>query len=203
MSQVIILNIDGPIQSWAGFSVVKTRVDTNREPGLRAVRGLLQAALGMKRDSPEPQLLSGVELTNLKTVRQGRVVRDFHTTGSQYAANTEGAKPHNSEFYEGLGAVYTKGLHSKIKGITLLQQEIIERTYLADSQFLVQVKCSTDQQTEELYRKLQNPVWSPYLGRKAFPPTFTFLLGTYSEEDALTEAMQKLEYLEQELKSYV
>ena len=54
---------------------------------------------------------------------------------------------------------------------------ITERTYIADGEFIVQIKAGSREHQELLAEKLQQPHFVTYLGRKAFAPSFPFYLG--------------------------
>lgn len=188
----LVLNFSGPLQSWAGPAVVKTRVDTEREPSPRAIRGLLAACFGVERGAPLPPLLEEAKI-RVHTVRPGRVVRDFQT-----------AHPQETEYGERLGRVLKKGSQppralwpgSTIKGVKY--PGVLHRTYLGDACFLVAVTVGDESALEELLEGVTSPVWSPYLGKRAFPPTFPFLLGSFPEEEAFEKALARLRLVEQE-----
>lgn len=193
MVLVAVLHLSGPLQSWAGYSVVKTRVDTERQPGERAIRGLVAAAFGVHRGSELPEILQGMDI-RVKTLKQGRVVRDYQTVSSQ-EVDRIGARPHDQQFYTRMGRIFTGGKAAPDK-LVVNAAQVIERTYLADASFLLFVKGRTDEETEKIQLKLQNPVWSPYLGRKAFAPTFPFLLGLHEESEAAERAVDLLRRIE-------
>lgn len=184
MTKVIALNISSPLQSWASYSVVKTRVDTDRKPSKRAIRGLLSAAFGIARDKTQPEIIKNASI-RIETVSQGRVIKDYHTTSSQ-DADRRGAKPHDENYYLKLGRIFARGKQSPLKLAQL--QQVIERTYLADAQFIVLIEGRTHEETEEIYSSIVNPKWDLYFGRKAFSPTFPFILGLLEKETALEQA---------------
>lgn len=53
---------------------------------------------------------------------------------------------------------------------------ISRRTYLIDAEFIVRVTC--EGHTEEIDTAFAEPKFSVYLGKKAFPASFPFYLGT-------------------------
>lgn len=193
MALAAVLHLSGPLQSWAGYSVVKTRVDTERQPGERAIRGLVAAAFGVYRGSELPEILQDMEI-RVKTLKPGRVVRDYQTVSSQ-EADRIGARPHDQQFYIRMGRIFTRGKAAPDR-LVVNAAQVIERTYLADASFLLFLKGRTDEETEQIQLKLQNPVWSPYLGRKAFAPTFPFLLGLHEESEAAEKAVDLLRRIE-------
>ncbi|ADK27820.1 type I-E CRISPR-associated protein Cas5/CasD [Corynebacterium pseudotuberculosis] len=60
---------------------------------------------------------------------------------------------------------------------------IIQRTYLAEAEFIVEV--ASDTHGELLRDALRAPKFSTYLGRKAFAPAFPFFLGATADVDVL------------------
>ena len=54
---------------------------------------------------------------------------------------------------------------------------LVKRTYIANGEFIVQIKAGSREHQELLAEKLQQPHFVTYLGRKAFAPSFPFYLG--------------------------
>lgn len=201
MPKVAVLHLGGPLQSWASYSVIKMRVDTQQKPGDRAIRGLVAAAFGVHRGSDLPEVIKNMSI-DVKVNKRGRVIRDYQTISAQDSSKRPGARPHDDDYYLRVGRILAKGA-SKPTKLVLTSAQVIERTYLADASFIVLLKGRTDAETEEIQAAMQNPVWSPYLGRKAFPPTFPFLLGIENEEEAESSAKAKLKKVEETLDDYI
>lgn len=199
MAEVAILHLTGPLQSWAGFSVVKTRVDTQKKPGDRAILGLVAGSFGVHRGSDLPDLLQSMEIS-VYPRRGGRTVRDYQTISIQ-EADRIGARPQDQLFYNRMGRIFSRGKVTPDK-LVVNSAQVIERTYLADASFLVFLKGKTDEETRAIQLQLENPVWSPYLGRKAFPPSFPFLLGLHQEETAQVRALALIDSIEEKLDEY-
>jgi CRISPR system Cascade subunit CasD len=179
--KTLVLHLHGPLQSWAGPSMVKTRVDTNRKPSERAIKGSLLAAFGV----PRGETITIVDNSSVEviTLRSGTIVRDFQTIGS---------RTDEEEYRQRVGRVLELGKNPKeyisANGATM----VINRTYLGDAAFLVYVNGATDDETEEIYSQLLDPVWSPYLGKRALSPTFPFILGLFDEQGSdLKQAVLK------------
>ena len=167
----LLLQLVGPMQSWGTQSRFSIR-DTGLEPSKSGVIGLLASALGRSRN---------VEITDLASLRlgirvdrEGRMEKDFHTTGGQRRGTPEAT-----------GVMRASG---KISHDAVLST----RFYLADAAFLVGLEGSPEV-LRPLYHALADPVWSLFLGRKAFPPSVPVLL-----PDGLCEAQG----LEESLRSY-
>lgn len=193
MKKVIILNLTSPLQSWAGYYVDKTRIDTSSQPSERAIKGLIAAAFGIHRGADIPEIIKE-STVSVKIVKQGKIIKDFHTIGSQNSVR-EGAKPHNSEFFDKIGRILLRGRQLTSKNSVTANPIISERSYLGDAQFLVSIKGRSNAETQEILSKLLNPKWDLYLGRKAFPPVFPFNLGLFNEEKSFKRALEVLEII--------
>jgi len=194
MEKDIILNIASPLQSWAGYYVDKTRIDTSRQPSERAIRGLISASFGVHRGSDVPEIIQSSEIS-VKTVNHGRIIKDFHTIGSQNSVR-EGAKPHNSEFFEKIGRILVRGKQLTSKNSITATPIISNRSYLGDAQFLVSIKGRDKSETEEILFNLLNPKWDLYMGKKAFAPVFPFNLGLFDEKDSFENALDMLQNIQ-------
>lgn len=172
----LALYFHGPLQSWAGPSLVKTRVDTNRKPSERAIAGLIAAAYGMERTGSMPASIRDSEIT-IESLSAGRVVKDF-----QIISN----RPGEEEYIRRI-AVATKERNLVAPNKKTM---IVNRTYLADAKFIVFVSGKNQEDTEDIYAKMLSPVWSPYLGKRAFAPTFPFILGLVPTESRKERALE-------------
>ncbi len=138
----LLLQLVGPMQSWGVQSDFIWR-ETGREPSKSGVIGLLCAALGRKRHKPIGEL---AELTmGVRVDQEGIIMRDFHTAGKDGFRRADGKK-------EGKNVI------------------ISFRDYLADAAFLVGLESDDLVLLQTLHKRLRNPVWPLYLGRKAFVP---------------------------------
>src|SRR5690606_20926574 len=129
--KVIVLNFSSPIQSWAGPSVIKTRVETRREPSSQAIMGLLCACFGVSRgdfrNKNYPDALKGLKIT-VKVLNQGQIIRDFQTIT---------ARPDEEFFRQKVGRIFVKGNQKPPEWVTGKTTTVVERTYIADAHFLV------------------------------------------------------------------
>ncbi len=115
--------------------------DTGMEPSRSGVIGLLCAALGRPREAPLDDFRP-LKMA-VRVDREGRLMRDYHT-----AQNVRRADP-------------TKGTQDTV---------LSERFYLADADFLVALE-GDRAFLERLDAALRRPVWTLFLGRKAFVPS--------------------------------
>ena len=161
----LALFLDGPLQSW-GFSSRFQRRTTDLHPTKSGVIGLICAALGLAKDSPEerrilPQL-ANLNMTSITLPRQLDsmdeplpVVRweDFHTVlGTRRASG-----PMNPD------AVVTR------------------RQYLADARFGV-IMSGERVLLNRAAAALEDPVWGVWLGRKSCVPAEPICRGIFASQ---------------------
>jgi CRISPR system Cascade subunit CasD len=148
---VLLMRLAGPMQSWGTRSRFTNR-DTGLEPSKSGVIGLLCAALGWPRDDDTFHIVSRKYTLEefarslvmaVRVDREGRLMRDYHT-----AQDVRRADP-------------TKGTQDTV---------VSERFYLADADFLVGLE-GDRALLGRLDAALRAPVWTLYLGRKAFVPS--------------------------------
>jgi CRISPR system Cascade subunit CasD len=168
---VLLLCFIGPMQSWGIQSRFSIR-DTGLEPSKSGVVGVLCAALGRPRAIPVIDLAA--LRMGVRVDREGRMAKDYHTTGGQ----REGTPGPRGVLKAGGGLSYNAVLST--------------RFYLADAAFLVGLEGDLEL-LRKLDRALADPVWSLFLGRKAFPPSVPI---------RLPDGLRETETLESALRSY-
>lgn len=165
------LRLAAPLQSWAGARVTGNVVRTAERPTRTALEGLLAGTLGCRRGQ-WPSWLTNVRLS-VRTERPGQLVDEFQTINP---------RDEDQEFQQRLWKLTMPG---KLPRTVVFTPDaaggtaIVRRTYLADAEFLVRITDETHM--GELLGALVQPAFSPYLGRKAFAPTFPFFLGVGDE----------------------
>jgi CRISPR system Cascade subunit CasD len=128
------------MQSWGTRSRFDDR-DTERMPSKSGVIGLLCAALGWHRDTPEEEIKRLVALKMaVRADRPGVLEVDFHTALDVLKAD------------------------GKSRGTV-----VSRRHYLSDAIFLVALEGDLVG-LSEVHEALAAPHWPLYLGRKSFPP---------------------------------
>ena len=169
----LLLQLVGPMQSWGTHSRFSNR-DTGLEPSKSGVIGLLGAALGRPRSAALADLAAlrfGVRVD-----REGRMEKDFHTTGGFRFGAPEAAQ---------VRVLRADGTYDKSAVLST-------RFYLADAAFLVGLEGNLDL-LRHIWRRLKDPVWPLFLGRKAFP------LGV---PVWLPDGLRETQSLEEALRSY-
>ncbi len=136
--------------------------DTGLEPSKSGVVGLLSAALGRPRATPVDDLAR--LRMGVRVDHEGRIAKDFHTTSDVLKAGGKG----------------------------LFKTVVSSRFYLADAAFLVGLEGNDLDLLRRLDRALANPVWSLFLGRKAFPPSLPVRLPAgLRDGESLEGALQR------------
>lgn len=171
MSSVLVLRLEGPLQSWGERSRWDVRETADR-PTKSGVIGLLGAALGLKRHSPRLVELGAELKFAVRVDRAGHRMVDFHTVSGALPSADGKSKGKEDDPY------------------TLLTP----RTYLQDASFLVALE-GPRELVEECAEALKKPRWPYFLGRKSCPPTVPVLAGIEHEcnlREALSLKSQKL-----------
>lgn len=173
----IYLRLASPLQSWAGQRVSPVLTETHVVPTFSGLSGLLAAALGcpigvrptwfddlgirVRVDEPgEVTHVIQVATTRLPGSGKQKLIVDQNALLLYNAANA--GSGNGNRF-------------AKIKPSSGFQNALMERTVLGGAQFLVEFNAPGHE--DEAMAALLDPVFSPYLGRKAYVPTFPFLLG--------------------------
>lgn len=158
MTELLILRLEGPLQSWGLRSRWDPR-DTGSEPSKSGVIGLLGCALGYPRNDPRLEQLDAELSFAVRLDRPGSVMVDFQTiTGFLPTAD---------------GGFKVAGITASVK---LLKPEhkpttiVSPRAYLQDAAFLV-VLSGPSKTLRQCRDALLSPRWPIYFGRRACPPT--------------------------------
>ncbi len=107
MSDVLLMRLAGPMQSWGVQSRFSFR-DTLKEPTKSGVIGLLCSALGRPRDQPVGDL-STLKMA-VRVEQEGKLMRDFHTTQEVYRASGSGKENEISHRYFLADAIFLVAL---------------------------------------------------------------------------------------------
>lgn len=176
----LLLRFAAPLQSW-GTSPYKERT-TEAIPTRSGVLGLLGAGLGLPRGQSWNRLH---ELSILVRVdRPGSRYRDFHTVNPppEAVAVARGRMNVIETLRRGERVIARtrrpiQHIVSTVEGGAITDPEVTIRHYLADASFIVAVSHSDWSVIERLEQAMRAPTFMTYLGRKACPPGFPFLLG--------------------------
>jgi CRISPR system Cascade subunit CasD len=182
MSDTLAFLIDAPLQSWGASSKFQRR-ETESWPTKSALIGVLAAALGIDKNSPDEagrlSPLAALTFSVFRWTKPAAVTRltDFHTIGGGY----DKAKP-----AEKLHIPCKAGDGSPFGTV------ITRRTYLTDARFIAifQGERAT---LETAAAALLDPVWGIWFGRKTCIPAEPLSpVIAASPRDALAALMQAL-----------
>ena len=161
------LRLAAPLQSWATSRVTGNVVRTESVPTTDGLKGLVAASLGAFRGE-WPEWIQSLDFT-IRVERKGELVDEFQTINP---------RDEDQEYQRRIFILLTGKRWGKSTNFTPDGQyltSIVSRTYLGDAEFLVEI--SSPNHHEEVANALKNPRFTPYLGRKAFAPTFPYFLG--------------------------
>lgn len=179
MSDVLVLRLSGPLQSWGGATRFNMR-GTLSHPTKSGVIGLCAGAMGWPRGT---DLSSLAELQfGVRVDRPGRLLIDYHTMS---AASHDPLNPREQRLPTADGKSLKPG-----------QSKISRRYYLEDAVFVAALAGDRDDQRDLLQRiaaALRTPRYPLYLGRRSCPPDkpvlVSLLRDTAGLETVLREAV--------------
>lgn len=167
MPKSVFLRLAGPLQSWAKPAVTGNYVNTSQIPTVTALQGLIAGGLGFTRGN-WPKWINHIDFV-IRQERQPNIVDDFQTIGSR---EDERRFRHRLALVQGMNS---RSANPPTHKPGVAATTIAQRTYLADSEFIVQL--TLEGRTEEIDNAISSPVFVNYLGRKAFTPSFPYYLG--------------------------
>jgi CRISPR system Cascade subunit CasD len=184
-SPVLLLRLEGPLQSWGGRSRWDVR-DTQTEPTKSGIVGLLGCALGYPTRDPRLEELDHALRFGVRVEAAGRIRQDYQTI-TDFLPTADGRYKHS-------GVAIASSL-DKLRGNPDVTPSTIlsPRFYLEDAAFLVGLE-AREPEGETLLaacaEAVQNPRWPLFLGRKCCIPSrpiFDFFGTDYTDlKDALT-----------------
>ena len=196
-SQYMLLWLEGPLQAWGHDAKFGVR-DTLSFPTRSGMLGLLCCARGA--GGPEVEWLRQMNAMSMEvrayapTDSNGQprlrepALRDFQMVGSGYDDRDPWQSLLIPKTAEGKKAV---GGGAKMT----------YRYYLQDAVFAVSLEVPTEQ-SEDLAKALQNPVWDLYLGRKNCVPTELIYQGLFANTDTAWQRAEQLAESKQRIHSY-
>lgn len=153
--QALAIYIDSPLQAWGANSKYQYR-ETNSFPTKSAIIGIVAAAMGIDKHSPdESELiapLATLKITVVRIDKSSPVTRltDFHTIGGGYdkkASESEKMSIPRKATGAPFGTVITR------------------RTYLTDATFVAVLEGGSET-LDATKKALLNPTWGIWFGRK-------------------------------------
>lgn len=171
----LALLLDAPLQSW-GFSSRFQRRTTELHPTKSGLAGLICAAMGLAKGSPEEAewlpKLSALKMTSIALPRNDvRRMEDFHTTGGGYDKKTQ-----------------PQFIPRKASGGPCDNPTVSHRQYLLDARFGV-ILAGDRSVLEHVAVALQDPTWGVWLGRKSCLPAEPILRNIFNAQAEAERAL--------------
>lgn len=154
--EYLVFRLYGPMASWGEIAVGEAR-NSGSYPGKSAICGLLGAALGIDRqDEAVQQRLSTGYLQAVKVLRTGHLLKDYHTAQAPDSVGKFRYRTRRDEL---------------IRGKDRLGTVLSSREYRSDAQAIVSLLALDHAPfpLQELQKRLREPVFHLYLGRKSCP----------------------------------
>jgi len=188
MEQFVAMLLDAPLQSW-GFASRFQRRSTGLYPTKSGVIGLICAAMGLAKGSPEESR----KLPKLGKLPMLVIVLPRPKPWSRQPQIGERAhwlEPRRLDDYHTVGGGYDldkqrQSVPRTASGKPDKDATLSRREYLLDARFGVILSGPSDL-LEAVVSALRNPIWGVWLGRKSCVPAAPVLAGGLcrSEEDA-------------------
>lgn len=182
MTEFLTWTAYGPLAAWGNVTVGERRT-VDVQPSKSAVTGWLCGALGYCRDNREAisAVASGYDVA-LLLEHAGSLLSDYHTT----------QRPRAAAFRKGEVPTTRRDALSRTKDVNTT---LSRREYSMDALCFIAVSCreGAPHPLPELKDALAQPVFEPYLGRKACPvswPLWPHVRDANSPAEALAEQSQ-------------
>ena len=172
----IALLLDGPLQSW-GFSSRFQRRTTGLHPTKSGVVGLLCAAMGLAKGSPEER----ETLPKLAKLRMTSVIIPRKHSNPWTGAVSELAARRLEDFHTVLGTRRASGKMNDDAVVT-------HRQYLLDSRFGVTLGGELAL-LKRVAEAVRDPTWGVWLGRKNCIPSAPLFVALCQSEDEAWKAI--------------
>jgi len=167
----LALFLDGPLQSW-GFSSRFERRTTELHPTKSGVIGLICAAMGLEKNSPEERRMLP-ELAKLK-MTSICVPRQLSTTELLPVVRVE-------DFHTVLGTRRASGAMNQDAVVT-------RRQYLADARFGV-ILSGERVLLSRVAAAVEDPIWGVWFGRKSCLPAEPICRGIFTTQAEAEQAL--------------
>ena len=167
--RLLILRLEGPLQSWGERSKWDNR-DSALMPTKSGVIGIIACCMGLSRDDDRLLELHRKLKLAVRADMPGRLGVDYHTVSSENMMNAEG----------------------KAQKRTIVSY----RQYLQDASFLAVISSEDDLLLDSVSFALRHPKWAAFLGRKSCVPTYPLIPVETDEFDSIKEALDNWPFAE-------
>lgn len=190
MADILLLRLEGPMQSWGTRSRWDVR-DTGPDPSKSGVIGLLGCALGLRRGDPDLVRLDRELRFGLRTDAPGSIASDYHTVSGYHRTADGGFRYSGST-----NSISNLANAAKYDEYTVVSQ----REYIDDASFLVAMsddgssilRCLSGESDERGWLwSLRNPRWPLYLGRRSCVPSRPIFEKLTDEYDDIESSLRQ------------
>jgi CRISPR system Cascade subunit CasD len=154
MTDFVVFQLYGPMAAWGDIAVGEYR-PSFAHPSKSAIIGLVAAALGIRRDEEERQrsLAKACSLA-VRIDAMGVLLRDYHTV--QVPPSKKGTRHYTRR---------SELAHDDLNTI------LSTRDYRCDAAYIIALQVGVDSEfkAEKICKKLSDPEFTLYLGRKSCP----------------------------------
>lgn len=163
MAELIMLRLDGILQSWGEDAKWDTR-PTATMPTKSGIVGMIACAMGLERGNAAIKELAQKIAVGVRADRSGSILPEFQTVqGMPYIRTAEGKK-------RSVNTIVSK------------------RQYLQDASFLVVIETNANL-VREIEHAFAQPVWPVYLGRKSCIPSRPVWEGVFTQYEDIYDAL--------------
>ena len=183
----LALMLDGPLQSW-GFSSRFQRRTTGLHPTKSGIIGLVAAAMGLAKGSPEERAM----LPELAKLKMSSIAIPRQQTNAWTGETTELAAQRLEDFHT-VGGGYDKKtqpqfIPRKASGGPSDNPTVSRRQYLLEARFGV-ILAGERALLERVVVALQDPVWGVWFGRKNCIPAAPIYRDLFNTEPQALRAL--------------
>ena len=182
----IWLRLASVLQSWGDETPGYSVRSTGSMPTFSGVLGLLCSCLGIsfRNDLEKVKKLRDSILIDIYIVSKGKHLSDFQGAGGGIISKRENKKNPLTEKEKYENRCLPKGASPRTG-------KIYSKDYLQDAKFDAVLRISDQEMAKTLIEKIQNPMWCPFLGRKANLLTEIPFGGAFFNDNELKEAWEK------------
>lgn len=160
MPSYLILQFSGVLQSWGGVNLQEPKKVSPRTtltfPTKSAVLGIIRSSLGLGRDDESPVLVGVADDIVIREDRRGWLSRDYQVSQLEH-----------------------HGIKVEKNG------KEIPKDCIADGSYLVAANVGEDN-VDDIVRALNDPLWAPFLGRRAHVPSTPLLVAVVAVDDIVS-----------------
>lgn len=176
----LILRLAGPLQSWSGYRLMvnmDSLTPTEPMPRKSGITGLIGAALGTR----DLSALGGRYDLHARIERTNPTAEDFQTLGPLpgFTPTNPGKATLIADRHEKIRTARGRAAFPAKRDGGNFHTAITRKDYLAHSEYIVALEADDDT-VADFAAAVRTPRFMTYLGRKSCPPTFPFILGTWT-----------------------